>query len=433
MSRRMRIALLALAAVVALPARADTVRANATTLFLTRRDVYAGELQRATPVFELVSITATDLSAAFADEVEIALSTWGALDLADDVRRWQNGAPVGTTRASGDVDIGYIKGELLGRHMVLRLGRILVAEGNARMAHLDGGETRLRLPFGFGLSGYAGSPVQSRFGARGGENVIGNERGNFATGGRVSWFYPGALEVGTSVAYTRDRGDVARKDIGADLRLFLPAHIELVGAGFYSVPESRVGEVDVSASWRASREVQLTADFRHTEPDLFLPRTSILSVFAADQRDDVGAAVRLEPVRALTIDADYHTLFERDDNGHRARAKATWHPRASTDLGGEAQMLYHPDNAGYYLARAFAAWRQRLLELTADVQPVWLTRTVNDQRFDLTATATAAYKFARGWKILVAGTGGTSPFLVSHFDFLAKLVYDQTYVTREVP
>jgi hypothetical protein len=58
---------------------------------------------------------------------------------------------------------------------------------------------------------------------------------------------------------------------------------------------------------------------------------------------------------------------------------------------------------------------------------------VNREDFDLSGTVTAGYRFARGWKALVAGTAGTSPFLESHFDVLAKLVYDQTYVTREVP
>jgi hypothetical protein len=431
MTRRVRLALWAAVAFAATPALADVVRANSTTLFYTREDPYAGDLERAAPVFQLVSITATEVSAGFAEEVEIALSTWGALDLADE-RRWQNG-PMTSRRVSGDVDVGYIKGELLGRRMVLRLGRFLVPEGNARMVHLDGAETRFRLPFGFGLSAYVGSPVASRFGARGGELTIGNERANVSTGGRVSWFYPRLLEAGASIAYARDRGDIARQDAGADLRLFLPADIQVVGAGFYSLIEERLGEADVSASWRASRELQLTGNYRHVEPDLFLPRTSILSVFAEDQRDEVGGAVRIEPARGLTFDANYHTLFESAGTGHRARVKGVWHPRSTSDLGGETVYLTGPDDGGYWLARAFAAWRRTALELTGDLMTVFLERRVNDEKFDLSGTVTAGYRFAPRWKALVAGTAGTSPFLSSHFDVLAKLVYDQTYVTREVP
>src|SRR5512141_1303948 len=130
MTRRLRLAIWVALALVATPALADVVRANSTTLFYTRQDPYAGDLQRASPIFQLVSITATEVSAGFAEEVEIALSTWGSVDIGDE-RRWVNGAS--TSSPAGDVDVGYIKGELLARRMVLRLGRFLVPEGNARM------------------------------------------------------------------------------------------------------------------------------------------------------------------------------------------------------------------------------------------------------------------------------------------------------------
>src|SRR5215204_3010474 len=123
---RLRLTLLAAVALLSAPVQADVVRANATTLFYTRQDWYAGDLQRAAPIFELVSITASEVTSPFAEDVEIALSTWGAVDLAD-VRLWQNGGTV-DRRVSGDVDTAYIKGELLSRRLVLRVGRQLVSE-----------------------------------------------------------------------------------------------------------------------------------------------------------------------------------------------------------------------------------------------------------------------------------------------------------------
>jgi hypothetical protein len=436
MTHRLRLAVLAATALLSAPVRADTVRANSTTLFYTREDPYVGaldevELDQVAPIFEILSVTATDVTTGFAEEVEIALSTWGALDLAD-IRRWQNGATAGS-RASGDVDILYAKGELLDRRLILRVGRQLVSEGNARMVHIDGGEMRLRLPANFGASAYAGAVVAPRFAGRGGELMTGNHRANFATGGRVSWFLPGLLEVGGSYALARDRGDVARNDVGADLRLILPRNLVAVASGWYSLYEERLGEGQVSLGWRGSRRLQGTVDYRHVEPDLFLPRTSILSVFAEDQRDEVGGSVRVEPLPQVTVDADYHALFEEVDTGHRARVKGTWRPRAAYDVGAEAVVLNHPDDAGYVLTRAFAAWRQRLFEVTGDVLGAFLSREVNGEDLELTATATAAYKFAPGWKVLLAASGGSTPFLSSHLDLLAKLVYDQTYVTREVP
>lgn len=427
---RLRLALFAAATLLSTAAQADVVRANSTTLFYSRQDWYAGQTQNASPIFQLVSITASEVTSPFAEDVEIALSTWGSADLSD-VRRWQNGGPA-EMHVYGDVDTAYIKGDLFSHHLSLRIGRQMIADGVARMVQLDGGQFRLRLPGNFGLSGYAGSPVSPRFAARGGEFVTGNTRGDLASGGRVSWFWPNLMEVGASVAYDRDRGDLSREDVGADLRVNLPLHLELVSSAFYSVPEARWGEVAVSGAWRGRRDVQVSVDYRHIEPDLFLPRTSILSVFAEDERDDVGGTVRLQPMRNLQIDVAYTELFESDGNGHRGNVKATWRPRAAWDVGAEGGILSHKDNGGYWLARGFAAWRQTLLEITGDIMAVVLDKSVNDESLSFTATGTAGYRFAAGWKVLVAGTAGTDPFLSRHFDVLAKLVYDQTYTTREV-
>jgi hypothetical protein len=301
------------------------------------------------------------------------------------------------------------------------------------MVHVDGGQLRLRLPGNLGLSAYAGAVVPPRFAARGGPGMTGNTRANFATGSRLSWFWPGRLEVGGSFNFARDRGDVARQDVGADLRLFLPRDVELLTTGWWSTIEERFGEADVSASWKPGRRTQVLVDFRHVEPDLFLSRTSILSVFSDAKRNEVGFALRLEPWRSTTFDVDYHTLFQSNEaDGHRARAKGVWRPRSTTDVGAELIVLAHPDDRAYWLNRLFAAWRVRAFELTGDLLSTFLDRPVNGEDTALTATATAGWRFASGWKALVAGSGGTTPFLERHFDVLAKLVYDQTYVTGEV-
>jgi hypothetical protein len=443
MTRRL-LALLVAAAALAPQARADTIRASTTTLFNYRQIPYprplAGgglaldpELETVAPIYEIVSVTASDVTTGFADEVEIALSTWGAVDLGSDLRRWDNGAPGTGRRVHGDVDVGYVKGELLGRRLILRVGRQIVAENGARMLHVDGGHVRLRLPGNLGLSAYAGSPVPPRFSGRGGLGMTGNRQANFAAGSRLSWFWPGRLEVGAAFAQANDRGDVAHQDVGADLRLFLPRRVELLTTGWWSLLEERPGEVDVSASWKPSRALQLLADWRHVEPDLFLPRTSIFSVFSDQRRNEVGGAVRLEPWRSTTFDLDYHRLFESNDaDGHRLRGKGVFRPRSTTDVGAEVIVLAHPDDRGYWLARLFGAQRIRAFEVTADLIGTFFDRPVQTEDESLSATGTAAWRFARGWKALVAGTAGTTPYLERHFDVIAKLVYDQTYVTQEV-
>ena len=72
------------------------------------------------------------------------------------------------------------------------------------------------------------------------------------------------------------------------------------------------------------------------------------------------------------------------------------------------------------------------LDLTVDVVSYFLERSINGEDLALTATGTVGWRFMQGFKVLVAGSGGTTPYLSRHFDVLAKLVYDQIYITREV-
>ena len=161
---RLRLLALAVLTIAAGAAQADTIRASSSTLLLSRENAIRGETEETLPIFEILSVTASDISTSFAQDVEVAVSTWGAVDVRD-VRAWQAGTFT-DRRVSGDVDVAYVKGDLLDRRLTLRLGRQMVADGSSRMVHLDGGQFRLRLPAGFGVSAYVGSPVSPRFGAR---------------------------------------------------------------------------------------------------------------------------------------------------------------------------------------------------------------------------------------------------------------------------
>jgi hypothetical protein len=445
-----RIRLLVIAtALTAGAARADTVQASSTTMLIGRQDFRLGApgldptTPTAVPLYELLNVVASDVKTPFADGVEVGLSSWGALDLGDK-RFWQNGAPVGT-RATGDVNAAYAKASFLDRRLTLTVGRETVADGVARMVQLDGAELRLALPGGLGLQGYVGSPVTPRFAGRGGELVTGNVRAVFATGGRLDWRYADLLDVGASVGIANDRGgEASRRDVGVDFR-FLPFRMLLLtGQGFFSLSESRIGEAVVAATLFPVRHLDVTLDYRHVEPDLFLPRTSILSVFASDKRNDLGGAVHWGLMKNVALDADYHLLLEdaRDaapgnpnipsETGHWVKGKLTTHPYGTANtVGLEGSYLHHPDN-GYYLARLFGAREWNAISVTLDLLGYFFQKDVNGQPKSLTATGTVGYQFVRSWKVAVAGTAATTPYLERQFEIMGKLVYEQTYAVREV-
>ena len=449
---RLRPLLLGVALASASAASADTIQASSTTMLLGRQDYRDGALQTAVPLYQLLNVDASGVKTPYAD-FEIALSTWGSADLAD-VRFWQNGAQVGD-HFTGDVNVGFVRADFLHRMLTLKLGREVVADGVARNVQIDGAEGRLMLPGGFGVSGYAGVPVAPRFASRGGDLVVGNIRATFTAGGRASWQYPGLLEVGASYAQAVDHGDPSRQDLGADFRLTPHRLVQLTGSSFWSLYDGRLGEAAIAAQLIPTSQLQLTLDYRHVLPDLFLPRNSILSVFVSEKRNDVGGAVHYGAARNLVLDADYHLLIEDEGKGHWARGKATYHPGGrATTVGAEYSLLKNTDGTspindnGYHEVRLFGARRlAQVITGTLDLMAYFFDRDIRPSggqgaqalgqaaggtSYSLGATATVAYQFARSWRAALAGTAGSTPFLERQFEIMAKLVYEQTYAVREV-
>jgi hypothetical protein len=418
---------LAAACCAALPAQADVLQASATTMVTGGQTYRDGQLERAIPVYELVTLSATEMKTSWA-EFEATLSAWGAVD-AGPIRFWQNGAPAGS-RASGDVDIGYLRGDMLNRRLSFRLGRQIIADGTARMIHIDGGQLILRLPFGFGLSGWGGAPVAPRFDARGGELAVQGTRADVAYGGRVSWGRAGLVELGASATLAKDGSEVSRQDVGADLRL-TPIHaLELTGSGFYSTAEKRVGQVQAGARLVAHKDFTVFADYQHVEPDLFLARNSILSVFAAEKRDDVGAGLRWTPRRNIILDAEGYYLKEPEGNGRRARVRGTLRPYGFGAVGAEVAYLKVPEN-GYVQGRLFG---QRDIGKVSASLDLWIYRyenKVNDQSQSLGGTITGGYAIDPAWKVVLAATAGSDPLYKSRAEVMAKLVWNQIFL-REV-
>ena len=431
MTNRLRLMVFAAALALAGAARADTVRASSTTMLLARQDFRDGSTITAVPVYELIDVNASDMHTRYAD-FEVALSTWGSIDLADK-RFWQNGASV-DSRFTGDVNVGFVRADLLNHALTLRLGRQMIADGTSRMVQIDGAAAEVRLPANFGLTGYAGSPVAPRFSTRGGTEVVGNLAATFTTGGRAYWRYPGLLDLGASVVMATNGGDPARQDVGVDFKL-TPHHlIALTGSGFWSLYEDRIGEAAVAAQVFPVHHLDVTVDYRHVEPDLFLSRNSILAVFAADKRNDVGGAVHYGGIKFVSLDADYHYLIEDAGHGHWARLKGTAHPSVSSTAGVELSYLKNAasvDN-GYKQARLFGAVELYKVTGTLDLNGYFYDGAINGEKKSLLATATIAYPLWRGWRATLAGSAGTTPYMESQFDLMAKLVYDQIYAVREV-
>lgn len=423
---------------------AETVDVTSTTFLRVGEQTRGGQplqapdLVTVAPVFEILSISARDVANPIAEDLAIVLSTWGAWDLAD--ARWDAGA---SSSLTGDVMTGYLSGKLLDRRVAFRLGRAHVMTGVARMLQLDGGELAISAPFGFRLSGYGGVPVSQRFTTR---TALGNwapAGGDVAYGGRLGWSLaiPGApgrgLDVGVSANFVEDGSDPVREEVGADLRLAPVRDLVLTAFGSYSLYDERTSEVAVRASWSPNAKLLVEADYRFVAPDLFLARNSILSVFSAEERTEVGGAFTYELGHGLFGGLGYRLLIEpgeteadSDFRGSDAQARLEWH-RGTSRAGVELLYLDALDN-GYFAGRAFGRRQLGRFFATADVIAHFLRESVNGEDLAVTGALSAGVDLARGFSAVVSASAGVTPFLEQAFDVMAKLAYNATYRAREV-
>src|SRR5262249_59733468 len=98
-----------------------------------------------------------------------------------------------------------------------------------------------------------------------------------------------------------DDGRADRQELGADARLFLGGEVTLNGLAAFSVLEARLSEASLSALWQARRNLELTLEANRIAPDLFVSRTSIFSVFAEDNRDELGTTIYVRPLPRLRL------------------------------------------------------------------------------------------------------------------------------------
>jgi hypothetical protein len=439
--RTMRLLLAIAAAASAAGAAADTIEATSTTYLTAGKQPRGGapgqepDLVNVMPVIEVLSVSARDIRNPVFENLDVVVSTWGSFDLQDN--RWDAGT---TGSLTGDVVTGYVRGQLLSRRLTLRLGREVVSLGAGRVAAIDGGDVALRLPFGVGLTAYAGAPVAQRFSTRGADRSWNALGGDLAYGGRASLSLNlpipvlRALELGGSIAFVDDGGEAVRRDAGVDVRLLLLRGLTVNGYALWAVEDERLAEASALATWRVARHWFVTADFKRTAPDLMLARTSILSVFADSTRDEVGGGVRWEITRALEAGLDYHALLEPGEGGtelgHEVVARGDY-ASGPVKAGGELSWLDAVDN-GYLGARFFVRREFGKLFAAGDVIAYVFNEAVNGQDYAANVAATGGWQFGKAWTASLTARAGVTPYMEQQADVMVKLAYNQTYRVREV-
>ncbi len=421
---------LALAAAVGIAptaVKAATVEASATTVLIARPEASRGVAVPTAPLLELVDVSARDIDVGPAQDVRVKLSAWGRWHVLGGLAEGSQGqvrAPSVQDRLGADLQLLYAEARVLERRLLVRAGRQLIYDGSTpRVVHVDGASVDARIARGFGVRAYGGAPVTPLFGPR---------QGDLQTGARLYYSPSFGNEVGASYTYGVGGGTLSRHEVGLDGRWGVLRNVLLTGAGLWSLADSRLVEAEIMPRWFVRPNVELYAQLRRTAPDLWLPRTSILSVFADDERDELGGGVYWEPTRRLSLDASGRALRMVEGSGYDLRARGTYRLgfRNRAQVGAEVRQFDVPEN-GYVLGRVFATHRitERLF-VACDGDVYFLQEPINGETRSLAASASVGWSFLPGWRASVSGVAGSDPTFDRRFELLARVGYQFATTSR---
>lgn len=401
-----RAALLA-ATLSAVGAAAESIpiTVSSTTLFAARPEWRDGQTHTATPIIERVGLWTGALDATYVQDLRVTVLGWGLVDPS---------VASGERAAAGDVDLAFVEGTLIKRHVTFRLGRQLMTGGAVRAMSMDGLSSEVRIWRGLGVSGFGGVPVLPRF-------AVG--RGDALAGTRVFWRQSIDTEIGASFVHLQDRGIAGRQDLGIDARYVPHRNWFFNGSAIWSLLEHRLAEGEIGARWQPLLSVQLLAMYRRTAPDLFISRASIFSVFAEERRDEAGGGAFWKPLRWLALYGDCRMLWLDQGTGLDAALRATANVGVST-VGAQARFFREPVN-NYWQARVFGVQPlSRIFSLSGDLDAYWFEHSINAVPRSFSASASANYAFAPGWRAVLSGIAGDTPFFSHRFEVLARVAFD---------
>ena len=389
-------------------AAAQVVDASSTTMLRLKPEWKAGDTRDGFWGTEMVGLSVRKIELAGIDDLNIQLSAWGQ------VSSLKDSIYTGTT---GDIDLLYIQGALFNRHLSLTVGRQLVSGGAARVLQLDGVNATVMIGRSFGVTGYAGAPTVSRFTYPVGE---------FAFGGRAFWRPSFGSEVGFSFLEILSDGHLARQDIGLDGRLVILPNLSASASGIMSLQEQRFASADLQVHWQLLPTLELFAKGDHTEPDLFLPMTSIFSVFANNNRDALGGGVFWQTTPRLGLYGEYNRLWVDGGHGDEAQLRATVKVARKSTVGADARFLFVPVNGVTDLRLWFSHALTERIRLSADVEGTLLKDAVNAKSQAILGTASATWAIGSGWSAMLSGSVGSTPFFQTAYSGTLRIGYNFT-------
>lgn len=438
-----KFAFLVLALVLAYsPANAADFKLNSSTYLGGLVQPGADDVAQYLPFYEMVQLNAKDFGVS---GLSVQASLWGRLNLVD--------TPLHEDFATGDVNILLMQYIAPRKHMLeglsLRLGRQFVASGPSAYDQIDGLWMQYKTPWRFSVAGHAGLNTGIRF-LRQPWALNQNDLkygGNFTAGGHVKVFPIQGVTLGASYRHLRYDNEVAFNELGWNAGTSLIPRVRMSTDGTFDLTAERIKELRAMASVNITRKITANGGYRYTQPDLFIPRTSIFAVFSNQDHQEAFMEAHYSPEHWLNFEFDGGLLFFGetctsgtmgggycDDNEIEFRGEIRANMRFGAMYQHRVTLVgerYGAPDGGY--TRGRIAERSQLsdkVSSTTSFDVFYLdNRDSNTGYVDIsdksqlsfTASLYVGYAALPNLTILAGGQGGVTPYLRNYAAFTVRL------------
>ncbi len=387
-------------------AAAQVTEASSTTVLRLAPDWSAGDKNNNFWATEYVTLSLRPFDVPGVQDLQLQLSAWGQ-------------AVTNSDGGMGDIDLWYLQGAVFDRHLTFTIGRQLVVGGAAKVLPLDGLNLTLVSNGGFGLSAYVGAPTAYK---------LTSPIGDFAFGARAFWRPSYGTEVGVSFIEILNQGAIARQNLGVDARVVILPTLSATASADFSLAASSFVDAELTVSWHFLPTLELSAKVQQSEPDLYLPLTSIFTVFANTERTGVGGGVFWQALQRLSFFANYEFLWVDGGTGNDLELGATYKLGRKSTVGFNCHLLFEPSN-GYTDLRLWALqYLTEKIRLSADLDWVLLENPIvppaSTQQASLLGTLSATWAVGSGWSLMLSSTVGSTPLNQTEFTVTGKVGYD---------
>ncbi len=388
------------------------------------------------PVLEYWSLGAAGVATPWSKEAaSIELSGW--VDATFGERQYER--PI-----TGDISSAWVRQPW--GPLSVTVGRQASFGGAARYARFDGLQLRLEQTPGSGLWGwaeaYGGYTVLPRWDQRFGYHHLGStteslvrepqaldpaERaGNRLYGARGRLHWGKLASAGLSFHEQRAAHDLERRNFGVDATL-TPLRELAVNADVVFEADSRaVMDAGVWVDVLPDTWWYATASYSHVQPQLYLSRQSVLSVFDTGGFDEAGVDFVLSPLSYVSTTArGFLQWLSEDSLGARGelQLRADVDRARTTRLGLTYGRVVVP-GGGYHLVRN--SLRRRLLEpLTAvgEAYFYWYDRAIAERRSSSVFAANLEWSWSRQLRLLAGASLAQTPYAAQDLQALLRLTY----------